>query len=93
MRPYFKGIANIEFISQENFGFTFPAVTAFYSSNSNYSGVHTAGRIKNTEESKIPGRIIETNWRCKWGDGITPFFTLFNGSLKRERNLCKFKYF
>jgi hypothetical protein len=89
----FKGIANIEFISQENFGFTFPAVTAFYRSNSNYSGVHTAGRIKNTEESKIPGRIIETNWRCKWSDGITPFFTLFNGSLKGEKTYANLKIF
>ena len=41
----FKGIEIIEFISTENFAFTFPAVTAFYSSESNFSGVHIAGRI------------------------------------------------
>ncbi len=85
----FTGIAIIEFISTENFGFTFPAVTAFYSSKSNYSGVHTAGRIKNTEENKIPGEIIETNWKCKWEKGITPFFTLFNGSIKSESRYIK----
>jgi len=88
---FFKGIANIEFISEENFGFTFPAVTAFYSSGSNFSGVHTAGRIKNTEESKIPGKIIETNWRCKWSQDITPFFTLFNGSIRGEKKYAKLR--
>jgi len=84
-----KGIVNIEFISPENMGFTFPAVTAFYTSNSNYSGVHTAGRIKNPEEKKIPGEIIETNWRCKWENGVTPFFSLFNGSIKSKSKVIK----
>ena len=49
----FRGIAIIEFISSENFGFPFPGVTAFYSSNLNYSAVHTAGRIKNPEEKRF----------------------------------------
>ncbi len=87
----FKGIAIIEFISSENFGFTFPGVTAFYSSNLNYSGVHTAGRIKNPEEKKIPSEIIETNWNCKWGNGITPFFTIFNGSLQNKKTFIQVK--
>ncbi len=85
----FQGIANIEFISEENFGFPFPAITAFYCSKSNFSGVHSAGRIKNTDEQKVPGRIIETNWRCKWEEGITPFFTIFNGSIKRDKTFAQ----
>ena len=84
----FKGIANIEFVSEENFGFPFPAVTAFYSSKSNISGVHSAGRIKNSDEIKIPGIITETNWKCKWEKDITPFFSIFNGSIKSERKFA-----
>ena len=66
-------------------------VTAFYNSNLNYSGVHTAGRIKNPEEKKLPSEIIETNWNCKWQNGITPFFTLFNGSLKNKKTVIEIK--
>ena len=55
----FKGIAIIEFISSENFGFTFPGVTAFYSSNLNFSGVHTAGRIKNPKKKRFPAKSLK----------------------------------
>ena len=47
----FQGIANIEFISEENFGFPFPAITAFYCSKSNFSGVHSAGRVRTLKKS------------------------------------------
>lgn len=76
----FNGVAIIEFISEENFGFTFPGVTAFYTSGDNFSAVHAAGRIKNVEEKKFPGSVKETNWNCKWQEGITPFFSIFNGA-------------
>tara|TARA_S200000501_G_scaffold378615_1_gene442251 strand:+ start:803 stop:2329 length:1527 start_codon:yes stop_codon:yes gene_type:complete len=76
----FIGIVNIEIVSEENLSFTFPAITAFYSSRNNFSAVHAAGRIKNTEESKYFGVIRETNWTCKWEKGITPFFSIFNGA-------------
>ena len=76
----FLGVANVEFISEENLGFTFPGITAFYSSKDNYSAVHAAGRLKNPEESKYKGNLIETNWNCKWEKGITPFFSIFNGA-------------
>ena len=82
----FDGMVNVEVVNVSNLFFPFPAVTAFYVSGDNWSGVHSAGRIKNAEEARFISELIETNWSCKWKSGITPFFHIFNG---QQRDFIK----
>ncbi len=76
----FIGSINIEIISLEKLGFPFPAVLAVYRSNNLYSSVHSAGRIKNNTEIQKIGFTQETNWKCKFEKGISPFFHYFVGN-------------
>ena len=82
----FMGSAFVEIVSVENLVFRFPAIVGIYVSNGFYSVVHSAGRVKNSEELQEPFSSQETNWSCKFGDGVSPFFHYFNGpTLPREK--------
>lgn len=78
---HFDGMVNVEIINTKNLTFPFPGIMAFYQAGDKLSGVHSAGRIKNAEEPKIISEMVETNWSCKWQQGMTPFFHAFNGNL------------
>jgi len=89
MREYikddlFKGMVEIEIISSLNLKFNFPAITGFYKSGSLYSCVHSAGRIKGSDEVQTAVRTEETNWSCKFAEGITPFFHYVNGTSSED---------
>lgn len=92
MREYikkdiFKGMVEIEIISSENLRFNFPAITGFYKSGSLYSCVHSAGRIKGSDEIQTASETEETNWSCKFTEGITPFFHYVSGTSDEEASL------
>lgn len=73
------GMVEMEIVSTKNLRIPFPAVTALYTGREGISAVHTAGRVKNLEEPSIPTEVRETNWTCKFGPDVTPFFFVFNG--------------
>jgi hypothetical protein len=75
----FEGMLEVEFISTSNIGFTFPAVLGVYQTGDLYSCVHSAGRIKNSDEAQQLFTAEETNWTCKFSKKITPFFHIFCG--------------
>jgi hypothetical protein len=75
----FEGMAELEVFSERDMAFPIPAVTVFFRSGERYSAVHARGRVLNPDEEVRPTTSIETNWPCKRGPGITPFFHLFNG--------------
>ena len=75
----FDGTAHVEILSIKNLRFPFPGIIGIYQSNDLFSAVHSAGRIKNTEEIQKVSYTNETNWVCKRDDHVTPFFHFFNG--------------
>jgi len=75
----FFGMIEIEIISLDNLKFVFPAITGVYKSGSYFSGVHSAGRIKGSDENHSSIITEETNWECKFRDGISPFFHYIHG--------------
>lgn len=75
----FDGSVFVEVLSTKNIKFSFPAVTAIYQSGNLFSAVHSAGRIKNADEAQIISYTEETNWTCKFEEGISPFFHYFKG--------------
>lgn len=82
----FDGAVEVEIISTENLRFPFPGLIGIYQSGKLFSAVHAAGRVKNPDE---PQRIIytqESNWTCKFGDDVTPFFHYFNGPTVPAKN-------
>jgi hypothetical protein len=84
----FRGTVELELISIDNLRYSFPAVTVIYQSGNLFSAVHSAGRIKNSDESQALGSSDETNWNCKFGDNVTPFFHYFVGpSLPKYPNI------
>jgi hypothetical protein len=83
----FFGMIEIEVVSSNNLAFTFPAITGIYKSNSLYSCVHSAGRIKGPEEQQTPSVSVETNWSCKFKVGIKPFFHYVNGNTVSDAEL------
>lgn len=82
----FHGMVEIEVISTSNLKFTFPAISGIFKSGSLYSSVHSAGRIKGSDENNSRYATEETNWSCKFGVGITPFFHYINGN--RDEETC-----
>jgi len=89
MREYikddvFKGMVEIEIISSLNLKFSFPAITGFYKSGSLYSCVHSAGRIRGSDEVQTAVKTEETNWSCKFTEDITPFFHYVNGTSNED---------
>lgn len=72
----FKGSVELEVISIDNLRYSFPAVIVVYQAKNLFSAVHSAGRIKNSDEPHIIGYSQETNWNCKFGDNVTPFSTI-----------------
>ena len=80
----FKGMVEIEIISSSNLKFSFPAITGFYKSGSLYSCVHSAGRIRGSDEVQTAVKTEETNWSCKFAEGITPFFHYVNGTSSED---------
>jgi hypothetical protein len=79
-----SGMIEVEVVSVENLRFSFPGITGIYRAGNLYSSVHAGGRIKNSDENQDPFEIVETNWTCKWGQGISPFFHYFNGPNKPQ---------
>ena len=75
----FAGTVELEVISTSNLRYAFPAVTVVYQSNELFSAVHSAGRIKNTDENQDSRYTRETNWNCKFDRNVTPFFHYFVG--------------
>lgn len=86
-RDVFSGMAEIEIISTSNIRYTFPGVSAFYKSGSFYSCVHPAGRIKGSDEIHNVVKTEETNWICKFGEDVTPFFHYVNGGSDQSVSL------
>lgn len=80
LEEHFYGMVEIEVVSTSNLAFTFPALNAIYKSNSLYSCVHSAGRIKGADEHHTSSPTVETNWTCKFEEGIKPFFHYINGN-------------
>ncbi len=76
----FLGSVNVEILSLEAISFPFPAITAVYNSNNIYSAIHSAGRLKNNVEKQEIMYTDESNWTCKFGNSVTPFFHYFVGS-------------
>ncbi len=83
----FEGMIEIEIISTDNIKFTFPAVIGFYKTDSLYSCVHSAGRFKGPDENHSEIDTEETNWNCKFGNDITPFFHYVNGGASADVKL------
>ena len=75
----FQGSVELNIISVKNIRFSFPAVIVAYRSGDLVSCVHTAGRIKNYDEVQNTSYSEETNWNCKIGKDVTPFFHYFIG--------------
>lgn len=82
----FEGMVEVEIVSSENLRFTFPAILGVYEANGRFSAVHSAGRVRNSDEAKRPAVSEETNWTCKFvgGEGgaytVAPFFHYFVGA-------------
>jgi len=76
---HFEGMVEIEFLSNRNLIFSYPAIVAFFRSGKHFSVVHSSGRVRNTDEVKPFTRSLETNWTCKLDNGFVPFFHVFNG--------------
>ncbi len=75
----FDGMVEVETISTANIRFPFPGIIGIYQAGTLFSTVHAAGRVKNPDE---PQRVIytqESDWTCKFGENVTPFFHYFNG--------------
>lgn len=82
----FEGMVEVEIVSSENLRFTFPAILGVYEANGCFSSVHSAGRVRNSDEIKKPAVSEETNWTCKFVRGgagsyeVVPFFHYFVGA-------------
>jgi hypothetical protein len=83
----FSGAIEIEFMSAENLRYPFPAVTAWYINDFAVSTVHSAGRLKNSNEPIRSRKQIETNWTCILNGQSEPFFHIFNGNLAKPDGL------
>jgi hypothetical protein len=83
----YSGTIEIEFISAENLRYPFPAVTAWYVNDFAVSAVHSAGRLKNSNEPIRSRKQIETNWTCILNGQSEPFFHIFNGNLAKPNGL------
>jgi hypothetical protein len=84
----FRGVVELEIISTKNLRYSFPAVIVVYQAKELFSAVHSAGRIKNSDELHTIGFSHETNWNCKFGINVTPFFHYFVGpSLPSHRQI------
>ena len=82
------GTAHIEIISTHNLRFSFPAIIGIYQAENLFSAVHSAGRVKNSDELQKISYTEETNWICKNNEQTTPFFHFFNGpQLPTKKNI------
>lgn len=75
----FDGMVEVEILSLVNINFPFPGIMGIYQAGDIFSAVHAAGRVKNADEAQNIIYTQETNWTCKSGKDITPFFHYFNG--------------
>ena len=83
----FSGMVEIEFISNENMRFAFPGISGFYiSPDKLISAAHSAGRCFNSEEPRKKGVSEESNFVCKTSNNSSPFFSLFNSNLEKDKN-------
>jgi hypothetical protein len=84
--PRFEGMVEVEIVSVDNVRFTFPGLVGIYQAGNLYSCVHSAGRIKNSDESQVVSYTEESNWTCKFSDSVTPFLHYFNGAAPPAEN-------
>jgi hypothetical protein len=85
----FEGMVEVEIVSIENLRFSFPGIVGIYQTDDLFSAVHSAGRIKNTDEAQPTTYTHETNWTCKFSERTTPFFHLFIGNKKPTSPIIK----
>lgn len=74
-----KGSVEFELISASNLVFPFPALTYLIETDGCFSAVHSAGRVKNQDETTDSSVTIESNWQCRFDSSWTPFFHFFRG--------------
>lgn len=79
-----EGMVEVEITALENLSFRFPGLIGLYRAGDRVSAVHSAGRTKNSEETFARATSEETNWSCKLGPDVEPFFHIFNGRLQRN---------
>ncbi len=89
LQTNFEGMVEVEIISSENLKYSFPGIIGIYQSGEYFSTVHSAGRIKNTDEAHLTSYTHETNWTCKFSEQTTPFFHLFIGNKKPVSPIIK----
>jgi hypothetical protein len=81
-------LVEVEIISIDNLRFPFPGVVGIYQAGNRFSAVHAAGRVKNADEKQEISHTQESNWTCKFGPDVTPFFHYFNGPvLPRDKSV------
>jgi hypothetical protein len=88
---FLDGMVEVEIVSSQNIRFSFPGLIGIYQANDHYSMVHSAGRVKNSDELIKFSESEETNWTCKLNYSATnepevvPFFHLFNGPIQHDK--------
>jgi hypothetical protein len=87
----FDGMVEVEIISLHNLRFPFPGIVGIFQANKLFSAVHSAGRIKNSDEVQRISLTEETNWTCKFGTKVTPFFHYFNGPTLPQKDTITVK--
>ena len=85
----FHGMVDVEIISVDNLKFSFPGIVGIYQTGDLFSAVHSAGRIRNSDEAQLSTYTYETNWSCKFNEITTPFFHFFIGNKKNNSSIIK----
>lgn len=88
----FEGSLEIEFFSNQNLVFPFPAVVINYYGNAFSTVVHTAQRVYNDYDDKTKNSdtaVPESGFNIYCDDGIEPFICLINGCVKVENSTLR----
>ena len=83
----FLGSVELEFFSETNLYYPFPAVVVAYFSDNGNSFVHTASRIYNDVHDENENSIIkvkESGFDIYSEDGYSPFFSIINSSTENS---------
>lgn len=92
----FKGSLEIEFYSNSNLVFPYPAVVVNYYGPSFSSVVHTAQRVYNDYDDMQKNSqtaVPESGFNIKVSEGCEPFIGLINGADIQENAEIKFQFF
>ena len=87
-----KGTVEVEIITPDNLGYPFPAILAFYVTESQKSVVHSAGRILNSNEEIKDSTWKESNFSIELNNSFNPFICLFFGQSIEKRTTLKLKF-